>query len=182
MLPKNIDELNAIRVECFAMVRKRALFSAAAATVPAFGVDIASDVGILLKLIPAINRRFGLAPDQVAGYSPAVKQVIFQVIKRAGFALVGAEVTRSVLMHALKHVTGRAVTRQALKFVPVLGWGANAAIGFCAMKYVGNSHVKDCYAVCAQALESQRERVSRKPASINLNQAHHSSRNNNRVC
>ena len=152
MLPKDIHELNAIRTECLAMVRKRALFSAAVSAMPALGVDIASDVGILLKLIPAINRRFGLAPDQVAGYSPAVKRVIFQVIKRAGLAMVGAEITRTVLIQALEKVAGRAIARQVLKFVPVFGWGANAVIGFCAMKYIGYSHIKDCYAVCMNIL------------------------------
>jgi len=155
MVPKSLDELNAIRAACFAMVRNRAIFSAIASTVPVPGVDMASDAGILLKLIPEINRRFGLAPDQVAGYSPAVKQIIFQLVKRAGLAMVGAEITRTLLMHALKKAGGRAVTRQMLKFVPVFGWGANAAIGFCAMKYIGNTHVKDCHDVCLKILETQ---------------------------
>jgi len=155
MLPKDLQELNAIRTDCLAMVRKRALFSAAVSATPAFGVDVASDVGILLKLIPAINRRFGLAPDQVAGYSPAVKRIIFQVIKRAGLAMIGAEITRTVLIQVLKKVAGRSIARQVLKFVPVLGWSVNAAIGFCAMKYIGYSHVKDCYAVCMKIIDVQ---------------------------
>jgi hypothetical protein len=31
-------------------------------------------------------------------------------------------------------VTGRAVTKQIFKFVPFIGWAANAAIGFGAIK------------------------------------------------
>ncbi|MBV1776434.1 hypothetical protein KSF73_12020 [Burkholderiaceae bacterium DAT-1] len=159
MIPRTQTELDAIRDECYAMVTRRASISAGASVIPAFGLDAAADVAILLELIPAINQRFGLAGHQIEGYDPAVKRLIFQVIKRAGIALIGVEITRTLATEALKKIVGKTVTKQVMKFVPVLGWAANAAIGFGAMKYVGNTHVDDCYRVCCRLLAEQPQPV-----------------------
>lgn len=134
------------------MVTKRASLSAGTSAIPTPGVDIAADVAIMLELIPAINRRFGLDPEQIEGYSPATKQIIYQVIKRAGLAMVGQTITKTLITQALKKVASRVAVKQVLKFVPIVGWAANAAIGFGAMKYVGNSHVDDCFDVCKKLL------------------------------
>lgn len=155
MLPKNQAKIDAIRDECYSMVTKRASLSAGTSVIPTPGVDIAADVAILLELIPAINREFGLSSEQIAGYDVATKQVILQVIKRAGLALIGVEVTKTVIAQVMKMIAGRVAAKQVLKFVPIVGWAANAAIGFAAMKYVGNSHVDDCYKVCRRILEEQ---------------------------
>lgn len=154
MLPQTLEELISIRTECHIMVKKRAIFAAAASSLPFPGFDISCDVAILLELIPAINRKYGLSPEQIAGYSPKVKQIIFQVIKRAGLAMIGAEITRTLLTQTLKRVAGRGFTRQVLKFVPIIGWSANAAIGFGAMLYVGNSHARDCFNVCKNVIDA----------------------------
>ncbi|WP_423679088.1 hypothetical protein [Undibacterium sp. WLHG33] len=154
MLPKTTAELDQLREECKSMVTKRATLSAGTSAIPTPGVDIAADIAILLELIPAINRKFGLSSEQIEGYDPVVKQMIYQVIKRAGLAMVGTEVTKQLIAQSLKKVAGRAVSKQVLKFVPVIGWAVNAAIGFGAMKYVGNSHVDDCYDVCKRLMAS----------------------------
>ena len=161
MIPSSLTELGMIRDECYSMVTKRSGISAATSAIPVLGVDVAADVAILMELIPAINRRFGLSGEQIDGYDAATKQMIYQIIKRAGLALVGVEVGRTIVTQAMKKVAGRAVSRQVLKFVPVLGWAVNASIGFAAMKYVGNSHVDDCYSVCRRILEMESAAQSR---------------------
>ncbi|WP_047237025.1 hypothetical protein [Chromobacterium subtsugae] len=153
MLPASLDELDAIRDECRALVNGRAALSAGASALPAPGMDVAADVAILLRLIPAINQRFGVAPAQIAGYDAARKQLLYQLIRRAGSALLGLEVSRALLTAMVRRISGRWAGKQALKLVPVLGWAVNAAIGFAAMKYIGNSHIDDCYAVCRRMLE-----------------------------
>ena len=155
MFPKNQKELDQVRDECYSMVTKRAGLSAGASAIPTPGVDIAADVAILMELIPAVNRAFGLSNEQIASYDPVMKQVIFQAIKRAGIAMLGVEVTKTLIAQVLKKIAGRVAAKQALKFVPIIGWAVNASIGFAAMKYVGNSHVDDCYKVCRRILENQ---------------------------
>ncbi|WP_434627923.1 hypothetical protein [Chromobacterium sp. CV08] len=157
MLPASLAELDAVRDACRAMVNGRAALSAGASVLPAPGVDVAADVAILLQLIPAINQRFGVAPEQMDGYDAARKQMLYQLIRRAGSALLGMEITRTLLSALLRRVAGRWAGRQALKLVPVLGWAANAAIGFAAMRHIGNSHIDDCYAVCRRMLEEGKE-------------------------
>lgn len=153
VLAKNIDELKKIRSDCYSLVTTRASISAGTSAIPTPGVDIAADVALLLYLIPEINQRFGLSEDQIKGYSPAKQQLIYQLIKRAGLALVGQAISKTLITQALKKVAGRAAVKQVLKFVPFVGWAANAAIGFGAMKYVGNSHVDDCFSVCEGILD-----------------------------
>jgi len=157
----SIKELNQARDDCYAMVQKRAKVSAITSAVPLIGFDIAADIGILLKLVPAINERFGLSRRQVAGYSPAVKEAISgidvsgQSKNGVGMSLVGAEITKTLITYALRKIAGRAVKKQILKFVPFIGWATNAVIGFRAMKFVGNSHVDDCYDAAKRVIESQ---------------------------
>lgn len=162
MIPKDSRELEKIRAECYSMVTKRASVSAGTSAIPTPGVDIAADVAILMELVPAINRRFGLSSDQIEGYDPAIKQIIYQVIKRSGLSLIGAKVTHTLITQALKKVAGRAAAKQVLKFVPVIGWAANAAIGFGAMKYVGNSHVDECFDTCKKIMTNAASRIERE--------------------
>ena len=104
MLPKNLQRLEELREECKSMVTKRALASGGVSAIPTPGVDVAADVVILLELIPAINNKFGLSKDQIGHYDEATKQVIFQILKRAGLAMIGAEVTKTLITQALKKV------------------------------------------------------------------------------
>ncbi|AUH51527.1 hypothetical protein CXB49_12200 [Chromobacterium sp. ATCC 53434] len=157
MLPASLAELDAVRDQCRAMVNGRAALSAGASALPAPGVDVAADVAILLQLIPAINQRFGVAPEQMDRYDAARKQMLYQLIRRAGSALLGMEITRALLTTLVRRTAGRWAGKQALKLVPVLGWAVNAAMGFAAMRYVGNSHIDDCYAVCRRMLDEDRE-------------------------
>ncbi len=155
MLIRTMDDLEQARKACRAMVTKRASVAAGTSALPLPGADIAADVAIMLELIPAINRQFGLSQDQIEGYDLATKQLVYQLIKRAGMALAGQAVTKTLVTRALTKVAGQTVARQALRFVPVVGWGINAAIGFGAMKYVGNSHIDDCFEVCKRLLDGR---------------------------
>lgn len=150
-----MNELNRVREECYAMVKQRAKISAGTSAIPALAVDIAADVAILLELVPAVNKRFGLSKEQIAGYQPQVREQIATTRHGGGFSMVGVEVTKTLILYAMKKIAARAAVKQVLKFVPFLGWAANAVIGFRAMKYVGNAHVDDCYTVVAKILGAQ---------------------------
>ena len=158
MIPATLDELIAVRDECYAMVSKRAFLSGGGAAVPLPGTDVALDVAILMQLIPAINKQFGLSEDQIADYDPAMKQMLYQVIKRAGLALVGQELTKTLVTQILKKVAGRVAVKQLMKFVPFIGQVVNVGIGYTAMRYVGRSHVDDCFDVCKKASQASKAR------------------------
>lgn len=152
LIANQLAELNAIKEECYSMVTKRASISATASAIPTPGTDIAADIAIMLELIPAINRKFGLAKEQIEAYNTNKKILIYKTIESAGSQMVGQLITKTIITQILKKVAGKAAIKQALKFIPIVGWAANAAIGYSAMKYVGNSHVDDCFEVCKNLL------------------------------
>ena len=142
-----IEELDAIRASCRALVNSRSGASALVAALPIPGPDVAADVGILLEMIPAINRRFGLAPEQIAELSPAIQGVVLASISRVSSTLVGKALTKELLVVVLKRIGVRIAAKSAARIVPLLGSALSAGISFAAMRMVGNRHVDECYAV-----------------------------------
>jgi uncharacterized protein (DUF697 family) len=147
MLPKTIGELERIKEECKSMVTKRAVASGGAAVIPVPGTDVAADVGMLLQLLPAINKRFGLSPDQIEELDTHSKTILYGIIKTIGSRLVGQIITKEIIMQILKKIGTRFAVKQVTKFIPFVGQATSAAISFGAMKYVGNSHIDECYEV-----------------------------------
>jgi uncharacterized protein (DUF697 family) len=157
MFPRTIEELNALRDECKSMVTKRAGLSATAAVVPIPGVDIGADVTLLLEMIPAINRKFGLTPEQIEDLDPQIKKIILVAITSIGSELIGKIVTTQLILQVLKRVGIRVATKSVAKFIPILGQALAASISFGAMKMVGNAHVDDCYEVAKRAIQFSNE-------------------------
>jgi hypothetical protein len=155
MLPRTLEELDALRDECKAMVTKRAGLSAGAAVLPIPGLDLGTDIALLVELIPAINRKFGLGPDQVQGLDPKVQRIILVGATSLGNNLIGKWVTQQLVMQMLQRLGIRVASKTAAKFVPILGQALAASISFGAMKLLGNAHVDDCYTVARQALLAQ---------------------------
>jgi hypothetical protein len=143
-LPRNPIELEAAKVRSRKRLTRTAAIASAAAIIPLPGIDIAVDAGALLKLIPEINREFGLTPDQIEQLSPNKQLIVYKSIVAVGGAMVGKLITRELVIEALKVVGVRLTIKQASKYVPIAGQALSAAIGFAAMQYVGRQHIKEC--------------------------------------
>ena len=152
-LPKSVAELDRVRASCKAMVKRRAATSGGMSLIPIPGVDIAGDVAMLLQLIPAINQKFGLTPEQIEELDTRHKVLIYAMAKKVGSDLVGRAVTKRVVMAALKKVAGRMAAKQVLKYVPFAGQAAAAALSVAAMMYLGNAHVDACYEIAGEAIK-----------------------------
>ena len=100
--------------------------------------------GALIKLIPEINREFGLTPQQIEQLSPNKQVVIYKAIVAVGGAMVGKLITRELVIEALKAVGVRLTVKQATKYLPLAGQAISVAIGFAAMQYVGRMHIREC--------------------------------------
>lgn len=147
------EQLDVVRAHCKTMVKKRAVASGSMALLPVPGVDIAADVGLLLELLPAINRQFGLTPEQINRLDPQFKSFLYGVIKTTGSRVVGQLVTKQVIMALLKKLGIRLTAKQALKFIPFAGQAAAAALSGSAMLLVGHAHIEECYVIANKALE-----------------------------
>jgi hypothetical protein len=146
-LPRNPREMQDAVTRSRARLTRTAAVASAASIIPLPGIDIAVDAGALLKLIPEINREFGLTPAQIEALSPNKQLIVYKAIVAVGGAMVGKLITRELVIEALKAVGVRLTVKQATKYVPIAGQALSAAIGFAAMQYVGRQHIKECVKV-----------------------------------
>ena len=152
VVPGNAREIEAVVRHCRRMVSRRALVAAGVSVVPVPGIDWVTDVAVLLKLIPDINRAFGLSPEQVERLSPDRRVAVFKAISAGGGMLVGKLVTRDLVVRMLKLVGVRLTTQQAAKFVPLAGQAVSAALTYSSLRYVCEQHIQQCVAVSTQLL------------------------------
>jgi len=152
VVPESPAQIERVVRQCRRMVNKRALVAAGVAAVPIPGVDWITDVAVLLKLIPEINRAFGLTPEQVERLAPDRRVVVYKAISAGSGMLVGRIVTREVITKVLGMVGVRLTTQQAAKYVPIAGHAVSAALTFSALKYVCEQHIQQCAAVARQLM------------------------------
>jgi uncharacterized protein (DUF697 family) len=150
VVPSTPAQIEEVAKECRKMVSRRALLAAGVAVVPIPGVDWATNVGVLLKVLPDINRKFGLSAEQVERLSPDRRLVVFKAITAGGTLLVGRIVTRELVMSVLRMVGVRLSAQQAVKYVPIAGQGLSAVLTYGALRYVCEQHIKQCMAICEQ--------------------------------
>jgi uncharacterized protein (DUF697 family) len=150
VVPDTPEDIAAVARQCRRLVTQRALFAAGVAAVPVPGIDWLTDVGVLLKLIPEINDRFGLTPEQIERLAPDRRVAVFKAISAGGSVLIGRLVTRDLVLVLLKTVGIRLTTKQAARMVPLAGQAVSAALTFSALKYVCEQHIKQCVEVSRQ--------------------------------
>lgn len=152
VVPDTPGEIEAVARYCRRLVTRRALVAAGVAVVPIPGVDWITDVAVLVRLIPEINRAFGLTPEQVERLAPDRRLVVYKAISAGGGMLVGRLVTRELVMQMLRLVGVRLTTQQAAKYVPIAGQAVSAVLTFSALKFVCQQHIEQCMAVSRQLM------------------------------
>lgn len=133
------------------LLNRRALVGAAASAVPVPGLDWAVDAALLSKLLPAINAEFGLTPDQLDKLPRHKRDEVQKAVAVVGSMLVGKFITRDLVIRAAKAIGMRMTAKQAAKYVPLAGQAMAALIGYTAIRYLGEEHIRDCVAVCKTA-------------------------------
>ena len=149
VLPRDSRELDDAVRRARSLVTRRAALASASVLVPIPGFDLAADIGTLMRLIPEINRSFGLTPDQIDALSPWRRAMVYQAILIAGSTLIGKIVTAELMLMALKKAGMKVTIKQVAKYVPVAGQALAAAMSFAALKYVCHQHIRECVRVVA---------------------------------
>jgi uncharacterized protein (DUF697 family) len=142
--------LEAVR-RCRKLLNRRALVAAAASTVPVPGLDWAIDAALMSRLIPAINQEFGLTPQQIDVLPDAQREQVQKALAVVGSLVVGRFVTRDLVVRMAQVVGKRLSVQQAAKYVPIAGQAMSAVLGYTALRYLGEEHIKDCVRVARQA-------------------------------
>src|SRR6266536_87136 len=68
-----------------------------------------------------------------------------------GAALVGKFITRDLVIRMAQGMGRRLTIRQAAKYVPLAGQAVSAVMGYAALRYLGEEHIKDCVRVAQAA-------------------------------
>lgn len=158
MSTMTLQELDKTREECRRLISRRALLSAAAAVVPIPGVDVGTDVAILMKVIPIINARFGLTANDVDALSPELKKLVVVGGTSMGLGMVGRVLTTDRVINILVRLGAKKLAgKYGAKYVPLIGSAISASISFVVLRKVGNQHIEECYEIARRlALETQR--------------------------
>lgn len=133
------------------LLNKRALVAAAASALPVPGLDWAVDAAMLSKLIPEINKEFGLTPQQLDSLNPKKREQVQKAVTMVGSVLIGKLISRDLVIAAATKIGMRLTTKQLAKYVPFAGQIVAATVGYAAIRYLGEEHMKDCILVAQQA-------------------------------
>jgi hypothetical protein len=133
------------------LLNKRAMVAAAASAVPVPGLDWAVDAAMLSRLIPEINREFGLTPQQLDRLEPKKRDQVQKAVTLVGSVLIGKLISRDLVIKAATKIGVRLTTKQIAKYVPLAGQIVSAAVGYAAIRYLGEEHMKDCIRVAKHA-------------------------------
>ena len=133
------------------LLHKRALLAGAVSAVPVPGLDWAVDAAMLSKLIPEINKEFGLTPQQLETLNPKKREQVQKAVTMVGSVLIGKLISRDLVLAAATKIGMRLTTKQLAKYVPFAGQIVAATVGYAAIRYLGEEHMKDCIRVAQQA-------------------------------
>lgn len=147
------EQLNQVRDHCKGMVMTRAMTAGVASAVPGAVTGLAADVGILLELLPKINKAFGLDPEQIDALDEQVKQQMLVLAGSVGSQIIGRAVTKELVLTTMKAVGVRTTMKAASSWVPFIGSAIGGVLGFGMMRYVGNRHVEECYELISEMLD-----------------------------
>ena len=133
------------------LLNRRALAGAAASVVPVPGLDWLVDAALLSRLIPAISEEFGLSPEQLERLPKRKREQVEKAVAVVGSMVIGKFITQEMVIKAAAAIGKRLTVKRAAKYVPLAGQALSALIGYTAIRYLGEEHIRDCVEVCKQA-------------------------------
>ena len=129
------------------LLRRRALVAALAAATPLPGLDFAVDAALLSRLLPKISAEFGLSAVQLDRLSPDRREQVQKAVAVVGSLLVGRFITAELVLRLLGTFGLRLSGAQLARYLPLAGQGLSAAMGYAAVRALGEQHIRECVLV-----------------------------------
>ncbi|HXE37282.1 MAG TPA: hypothetical protein VN639_02320 [Azonexus sp.] len=134
-----------LRRECRAIARQRAaLLAAASSLIPLPGIDLATDLAVMTRLIRRINTEFGLSEEQIDRLSGQRRTLIYGLLAGAGGTLAARLTTPALLGRIFRTAGLRLTAMEATRLVPIAGQLVAAGIGYWSVSSVALRHIADC--------------------------------------
>ena len=157
-LPNTIDpslDLDQVKKECLAMVKRRAKVSAGVAIVPVPFFDVAVDASMLTMLLPEISERFGLLKDRQGAVDLESREVHWKELKNRTVDFAGLMATRGIVKKTVQGFGGRIAAKQVTKFIPLGGQLVAGTMGYMIFKKIATDHINECYNLAKEIQQKQ---------------------------
>ena len=157
-LPNTIDpslDLDQVKKECLAMVKRRAKVSAGVAIVPVPFFDVAVDASMLTMLLPEISERFGLLKDRQGAVDLESREVHWKELKNRTVDFAGLMATRGIVKKTVQGFGGRIAAKQVTKFIPLGGQLVAGTMGYMIFKKIATDHIEECYKLAKSIQQKQ---------------------------
>ncbi len=142
--------VHSLRQKCRAMARRRALLAAATSLIPVPGIDLATDLALMTRVITRINEYFGLSEAQLGRLSSQRQALVYRLLANAGGTLAARLTTPLLLGRIVRLVGIRLTTMEAARLVPVAGQIVAAGIGYWSVNTVAMRHIAHCERIVAE--------------------------------
>ncbi|WP_159912073.1 hypothetical protein [Pantoea sp. 18069] len=152
LAPARQAQIDAAAQRSRKLLHRRALAGAFVSAVPIPGLDWAVDAALLSRLVPRISKEFGLSVEQIDALDPSRRAGVQKAVALVGSVLIGKLVTREMIIRLVQQAATRMAAKQVSKFVPIFGTATAAALGYAALRFLGEQHIRDCIRV-AQATD-----------------------------
>lgn len=143
-------DLQKIRLECQELVKSRAKISAGVATIPVPFLDVAVDGALLGKLLPEISERFGLIEKVSDAGQLGNKDARFEAFKNALISFGGLVATRGIVKKTFQGFTGKFISKQVTKYVPLGGQIVAGTMSYMIFKKIAFAHIDECYVLAKE--------------------------------
>ena len=157
-IPNTIDpnlDLEQVKKECLAMVKRRARVSAGVAIVPVPFFDVAVDASMLTMLLPEISERFGLLKDRQGAIDLESREVHWKELKNRTVDFAGLMATRGIVKKTVQGFGGRIAAKQVTKFIPLGGQLVAGTMGYMIFKKIATDHINECYNLAKDIQQKQ---------------------------
>lgn len=142
--------VHSLRQKCRAMARRRALLAAATSLIPVPGIDLATDLALMTRVITRINEHFGLSEAQLGRLSSQRQALVYRLLANAGGTLAARLTTPLLLGRIVRLVGIRLTAMEAARLVPVAGQIVAAGIGYWSVNTVAMRHIAHCERIVAE--------------------------------
>ena len=89
-------------------------------------------------------------PAQISRLEPRQREQVQKAVAMVGSVLIGKFISKELVLRAAQTVGVRLTAKQAAKYVPLAGQVVSAVVGYSAIRYLGEEHLKDCVRVALQ--------------------------------
>jgi len=149
-MPPEVSPALALRRECRAMARRRALLGAVTSLIPVPGVDLATDLALLTRIVHRINEHFGLSEAQIGLLSTERQALVCRLLGGAGGTLAARLTTPQLVARIVRLAGVRLTAMEAVRLVPLAGQIAAAGIGYWSVNTVAMRHIAQCERIVAE--------------------------------